>query len=439
MAHAKSENYEAIPVSAVAQIAGKSYFVSKYDISTNCHGATDISSFTMPISSNVDFSTLYAPSEKSDSTDKPIYVKILAGFPPTSANNGMRPSLAGLLLRFSGVLDQYSAQFEGDAVTFQARSLAAPLTTERIQAPFAGSSITTVQFVAAMAKKYNLGVNIFPGIKPLTMQSVLANELQAGVHTYPIWDLILQAAVQDDVDVWVDAYGVLWYYPSDQIPRTNVSLVWLRDLAQLSMTHGLQFMRNVEVRVHSYLTKTKYASSSRAFSVDGITIQTEATTRLVKSTPIWGTNSSVSSSTNAQGVTTTTASTTSGGKTEGTLSAPGNYSGKQIYDFWVKGKGNDQCKDLAKKFYRQILLHEYQVSMRVPVTRKLFSQKNTAAKSPASVSKVGIQCAITLSNSPYAKINTSLWPRQIREQLSPTEGFYWEIDANVNRPAQGGV
>jgi hypothetical protein len=140
-------------------------------------------------------------------------------------------------------------------------------------------------------------------------------------------------------------------------------------------------------------------------------------------------------------VTSTTESTSvsSGGATQGTLSAPANYTGKQIYERWVHARSNAECEDLAKKFYRQILLHEYAVSMRVPVTRLLFSQKNTSGASPATVGKMGIQCAISLSGAPYAAINNTLWPRQIREVFSPQEGWYWEIEANRNPPAQGGV
>ncbi|HEY6240627.1 MAG TPA: hypothetical protein VIW78_07290, partial [Burkholderiales bacterium] len=355
-------------------------------------------------------------------------------------NIGSTPSLSGLVIRFFGVLDQYTANFDSDQITFQARSLAAPLTTERIQAPFSGPSMTTVQFVAAMAAKYNLVANIFPGIVPLTMQQVLANELQAGVHTYPIWDLILQCAVQDDVDVWVDAYGAIWYYPSDKIPRVKIPLQWGRDIAHMSMTHGIQFMKNVEVRVHSYIARTKVASSAKTGSIDGITYQTQTATRIVTSTPIWGTTSASSTSYNPQtGVTTATSSTTSGGRTEGTLSAPANYSGKQVYERWVPPMTNQQCADIAQKYYRQILLHEFQVSMRVPVRKGLLSAPNAKGASPATVVRMGIQAEINLSGSPYSAINKPLWPRQITESFQPAEGWAWQIESNVNRPAQGGV
>jgi hypothetical protein len=427
--------FTADPVGAVAFIADTPYLILGYEINTNCHGATDTATFTMPISTNPDFTHILKPDTASTATDNPIYVMIHAGYPQTSVNDISSPSMSGLLHRFLGILDQYSATFEADTVTFTCRSLAAPLTTERIQATFGGSSVTTTQFVQAMAIKYGLTWNIYPNIPALTVQQVLANELQAGIHTYPVWDLLLRCAVQDDVDVWVDSGGTLWYYPSDQIPRTNISLIWGRDIQTMNMSHGIQFMKNVEVRIHSYLTKTKTATTSRAFTFDGITTTTQTVSKVVTSSPIWGTTSAISTSTNSLGVSSTTASTTSGGATEGTLASPANYSGKQVYERWVKAKNNAECEAIAKAYYRQILLHEYAVSLRVPVTRRTFSTTSKAG----TVARMGITAALVLSGAPYDGINATLWPRQIREVFNPSEGWYWEIEANRNPPAQGGV
>lgn len=430
--------HNADAVGAVVVINSVRYSVSHFEVQTNCHGATDTATFTIPISINPDFTLLFSPQNESNLTDNPIFVSICAGYPATSTSNSAEPSLNGLLIRFYGILDQYTASFDQDTVTFECRSLAAPLTTQKVQTPFAGPSVTTVQWISQICQQNGLLFNVFPGIKPLTMQQVLGHELQAGVHVYPIWDLILQCAVQDDVDVWVDAYGVLWYYPSVEIPRNAVNLAWGTDFQTMSMTHGIQFMKNVEVRVHSYIPHMKLASSVRAFTIDGITVQTQGVSRTVTSTPIFGTTSGVSTSTNAQGVTTTTQSETSGGATLGSFGNPTNYSGKQLYERWYKNKTQPELQKLATQYYRQILLHEYQISMRVPVTRANFSQK-TKANPPQTVAKMGIQALINLSGAPYAKINKPLWPRQIKEVFDPRSGWYWDIDANVNTPPQGGV
>jgi len=430
--------HNADSIGAAVVINGVTYLISRYEVLTNCHGATDTATITMPISINPDFTILYSPSSDSNATDAPIFVQVYAGYPETSTSNYTHPTTNGMIIRFYGILDQYSAIFDQDSVTFECRSLAAPLSTQKVQTPFAGPSVTTVQWIQQMAYINGLTSNVYSGIQPLTMQQVLGNELQAGIHVYPIWDLMLQCAVQDDVDIWVDATGTLWYYPSDQIPRHNIDLRWGTDITTMSMTHGIQFMKNIEVRVHSYIPKTKISSSARAYTVDGMTITTQATSKKVTSNPIFGTTSGVTTTTSAQGVTTTTQTTTSGGATSGTLGSPENYSGKQLYEKWLKNATQSQCQKAAQQYYRQIVLHEYQVSMRVPVTRANFSMK-TSASPPTTISKMGIQAKINLTGAPYAEINKPLWPRQIKETFDPTAGWFWVIDANVNTPAQGGV
>jgi hypothetical protein len=427
--------HEADAVACAAVINDEVYAISRFDVLTNCHGATDTANFTMPISTNNDFTVLFSPANTSIVTDKPVFVKIYAGYPNAGTSNYAKPSLNGLLTRFYGILDQYTANFNDDTVTFECRSLAAPLTTQKVQAPFSGPSVTTIQWIQQIATINGLNTNIFSGINPLTMQQVLGNELQAGVHVYPIWDLMLQCAVQDDVDIWVDATGTLWYYPSDKIPRFPVNIHWGGEITELSVTHGIQFMKNVEVRVHSYIPHTKFAHSARTFTLDGQTITTQGATREVTSSPVFGTTESVSTSTNAAGVTTTTQSNSSGGATLGSLGTPANYSGKQLYERWIKNATQQQCEKIAQQYYRQIILHEYQVSMRVPVTRANFS---TQTKS-GIVSKMGIQALINLTGAPYAAINKPLWPRQIKETFEPSDGWYWKIESNVNTPAQGGV
>lgn len=428
--------YTSDNVAAVAVIDDEKFLIHNYNLTLNCHGATDEFNFALPISVNDDFSMKLAATQQNIDSDRSVFGKIYAGYPRTQSSAYTEPSLNGLSLRFSGIIDSYRADCDNNIVTFNGRSLGAPLTTQKIQTPFSGPSITTVEWITEIATAYGLNVNIFAGIKPLTMQQVLGHELQTGIHTYPIWNLILQCAVQDDVDVWVDATGTLWYYPSESIPRLDLDVAYQRDLYALILDHGIQMMRNIEVHVFSYVPKVRMSTGARSFLVGGQTFTVQSAQRLAVSNPVFGTTESVTSSTNAQGVTSTNFTTTGGGATEGSVTGPANYSGKQIYEVWLKNKTQKECEDYARKYFRQILLHEYQATFKMPVTRGKLQLRNSAGQ---AVNNFGIASRINLSGAPYAKFNDALWPRQISESFAPGELWEWSVVANVNRPAQGGV
>jgi hypothetical protein len=439
--------YESDAIRAVAKINGSLYSLVSYDITLNVHGAADTASIVIPISSaGTDFSWELGGIHEAQypNQDVPIYVQIWAGFPQNFGNSD--PStINGMYLRFFGIVDQYTAVFEQDQVTFQCRSLAAPLLTEKIQAPFGTdptqtvitNSSTTVDLVNYVAKKYGLvnpatgSANVSLLRAPLTMQQVLSSEFETGLHLYSVWALLLQCAMQDDVDVWVDTNGVLWYYASQNIPRTNVSLKWGRDFSGLTLNHALQFSKNIEVRVHSYTPQTRTSTSYHIASVPGgPTVETTPVSKTVTSTPLFGLNQTITQTTNPYdpSLSTVTSTTVSGGATTQSVSAPpGSTSGKQVYEYWMPNLTQAQCADQAAKIYRQILLQEYQVSMKLPVTKSLLTQ-------------VSITSLISIIGIPYSyAVNNGLWPRQLRETLSATGGWMWEIDATSVAPPQGGV
>jgi hypothetical protein len=434
--------FESDIIRAVAKINGRLYLILSYDITLNVHGASDTAQIVLSIlGANNDFSQEFVAAQATSGSDAqiaPVYVQIYAGFPANGGNNSV-VSIDGLSLRFAGIIDQYTASFDQDEVTFQCRSYAAPLMTEKIQAPFGSdpnqtvitNSSTTQQLVQYVAQKYNLQYKYHVLNTPLTMQQVLTNEYETGIHVYSIWSLLIACALQDDVDVWVDQYGTLWYYDSGSIPRTNVTLTWGRDLQSLSLNHALQFSRNIEVRVHSYTPKTRESTSVRGYTApDGTTYQAQAISKTTVSTPVFGLNQTITQTTSPYGVTSTSTSTTQGGAATASTSAPPTpNSGKQVYEYWMPNKTQAECFDLAAKIYRQIVLHEYQVSIKLPVT-------------PALLNSVNITSAIRVVNAPYTyplATSKGLWPRQLRETLSPSSGWVWDIDATNITPPQGGA
>lgn len=425
---------EASTPRAFAKIDGTSYGIKEYELTTNIHGATDTCSVTLPISINPDFpfQLFRGPGGVAQGAgtnpDQPVYLELWSGF-PSNPTSGASTQVAGLTRRFLGIVDQYSAAFKADEVTFEGRSLAAPLVSAKIMTPFAGQQMTTTEFVTQMAKQYGLtGVKLLVPANPLTMQQVLANEYQTGVHVYGVWNLILQAAMQDDVDAWVDSNGTLWYAAATLIPRATIALKWGRDIDDLTATHGVQFSKNIEVRVHSYKPVTRTSSSTRAFTgADGSSIESITISRVVNSTPNFGTLQTVTTSTNSLGQTTyTVSSKTPGGAATGIAAEPASESGKQIYERWFPNLTAQECIDRAHKIYRQIVMHEYQVTMRLPMTPSLFANMDVTA-------------LLQISGAPYGLINTQYWPRQIREHVSAESGAYWEIDATNVSPPQAGV
>lgn len=419
---------------AYVKIDGNPYGIESYELTTNIHGATDTSSITMPVSSNPDFpfQLFRGPggvaSGAALNPDQPVYIEIWAGF-PANPSSGASVQVSGLTRRFLGIVDQYSAAFRRDEVTFKARSLAAPLISAKIMAPFAGQQMTTTEFVTQMATRYGLtGVKLLVPGTPLTMQQVLANEYQTGVHVYGVWNLILQAAMQDDVDAWVDSNGVLWYAAATLIPRTTIPLLWGRDIDEMVVTHGVQFSKNIEVRVHSYKPVTRTSSSTRATTgSDGDSVESITISRQVTSTPNFGTLSTITTSVNSLGQTTYTVSSSSaGGAATGIAAEPANESGKQIYERWFPNLTAQECIDRAHKIYRQIVMHEYQATISLPMTADIFGDMNVTAM-------------LDIKGAPYGLVNTKYWPRQIRESVSTDLGGTWEIDATNTSPPQAGV
>lgn len=400
------------------------YSGKAYSIDFNAHGSTDTATVTLPIrKTDPDWSTLLA----AFNSDNPAYIGIYAARDlPTY--DPSQPSISGMDLRFSGVIDQYGIGLEvsDDEVTFSCRSLAAPLIATKLTTPFASQSMTTVQFIQEQAAKFGLGTKINLAGSPYTMQDVLAAEFVTGIRNWVIWDLMLQCAVHDDVDIWVDKYGVLHYEAASLISRARIPCVWGRNIASLKLTHVLQFAKNIQVEVHSYTKRTRYATSSRAKSDGAGGVIVSRSSRVATGQPVFGTNEVISTTYDSNGTVTTRATTTTGGPSSSGTTAPISESGKEIYPFFVYNKTPQQCDDLAQKFWRQIMMHEYAIDMVLPVTADNWSSMDITA-------------LLDVSGAAYQKFNSQYWPRKITESMHPESPFAWQIAAVNNAPPLGGV
>lgn len=441
--------HESGVAAAVAIIGGIRVVPVRFSISHNAHGATDTGSIDLPISNGPDWPTQLERSDELGNADSPVYCDIYAGFvkPPYGSSTA---DLSQLTRRFTGVVDLFNGDFRNNSVSFQLRSLAAPLTSDKITVPFQNQ--TTVAFVQAMATKYGLQANIELADTPYTVQQVLADEFIAGTHNMVIWDLMLQCATWDDVDIWVDRNGVLNYRAPYLITRTPLDLKYGRDLANCLPTFSPQFSKNVQVEVRSYQKVTKQSHSySTTTGLDGAGIIVDGGSRTVTSSPVFGTNSTVSTSISDTGRESTTETTKTGGAVNSGFAKPIKESGKEKYIFYIKNIGPQQAADLSKKLWRQISQHEAHVKIELPVTS-------------AKLSAMDVTALVRLHGTPWARVNTSqatylaqlahadnasspissgqggYWPREIDENFDPKGGgWHWSVDMLNHVLPQGAV
>lgn len=436
--------FETHNVRMVVAIGNTKCIPIRYSTSINAHGATNTASITVPISSNPDFSLLLskgvsksAPSFTSltslstkslgslagTSDVGPgaiVPVSIYAGFPDNPKPGSTDTN--GLSRRFVGIVDMYTAELHGDTVTFSCRSAAAPLVDTKIT--HISQNQTTTSFLAEQASRIGLQVQINTGSRNLaTIQQVLGFDqigganFAASVYGMRIWDLLLKCAQFDDVDLWEED-GVLHYESPSLVKRTGIGLKWLQDWESLTPSHSLVFNRGIQVDVHSNSPRTTTTTSSRVtVGADGSVTIGNPKTVSTTSQSVLGSNTSVRSSvsTNAQGATTISNSqgTASGGNFNGVASAGAQESNVQKYTFYVRNQPPERVNLLAQAYARQISMHEYSISGKVPMTKRLLGE-------------LSIEAELILTNSPYARFNDKYWPRRYAESNSPSDG--WSVD-----------
>ncbi len=416
----------------VAVIDSKRYPVVEFEIDLNAHGATDSGYVTLAIGSNPDFSVdlfrgdqTYSPTGPlAISNNSPVYIELLAAVPSVAG-------AAQLTRIFWGIVDIYSPQFSANKVRFNVASLGSPLVRDKITR--ISQNETTVQFVESAAAQYGLAVNAQVIGTPLTIQEVLGREFVGGsnfaasLYGMKYWDLIIQCALFEDVDAWVDQ-GTLYFIAPSLLKRNTVELQYGRDFALangLTGTHSPQYNKNIEVRVHTYQRKTRMVTSTHAASdgAGGVTVTTN--TKKVTSQPVFGTPNLVSTSTSADGSVSTRNSSSSGaGKFTGGGS-PGSETGKEIYDRWIPNLSPAAATKRALSEQRQISQHEYQLDMLVPITPALFGQ----------ISRTSL---LHFTGCPYLNFNGLYYPRQITMRASLSEAFAYNIKT-VNHVLPTGV
>jgi hypothetical protein len=435
------------------KIDGNTYFGESYVYSQNAHGATDEATIVLPIDGKANFAgvtggglaSLYPDwtvsiqrSDEAGNAGQPVVAEIWAGYPTNLAGVNQK-SLDGLYLRFRGCVDMYSAVLEDNTTTFTCRSLAFPLTSTKIVTPFPREdSVTTIAWIQQQAKRF--GLKMAPpklGNPPVLMIDVLGGEFITGVRGWFIWDLMLQCAQIDDVDLWVDRTGTLHYEAASLVgtpdgQRAKVYYQWGMNCKGLASTHSPQFSKNVRVQVHSWTPRTRTASVTRVQTNPDGGITTNSYTRVVTSTPIFGTTSSLTTSISSNGTVTTSEGTSSGGGASGGTGSE-NESGIQKYIYFVRNKTLAQCEAMAQQIWRQISMHEYAIKLRAPVT-------------PADLKIMDVEAKIVLDGHPMAAFNSTgkggqlgYWPREITEYFDPKTGFYWDIDAVNHTLAAGAV
>jgi hypothetical protein len=430
-----NQKFEKTSPRVLVNVDGFPFIPKSYDLSVNVHGATDEATVVFPIKGYPDWTQMVYRGDDAGNADQPVFIQIYAGFPGDVSNI----STSQLNLRFYGVLDQYTIRRRADETTFQCRSLAAPLVSNTITIGLKGGPgvNTTTAFIQQMATKYNLAttsngvstIQLAPGQTAGTVTDVLAQNFVAGIRNVGIWDLMLQCAQYDDVMLWVDEQGVLWYASPTGLVRNKVKIAYGTDLLDLEITHSPQFSKNVlvEARANQKRTKTSivYRVGTNANADGTITtpsIQTVSTTQ-----PIFGTNQSVSTTTDSTGISSVRLSSVIGGTYTGKAAAPAAYSGKERYVFNLKGAlSPSQVAAYAQKMWRQISEHEFSVTMTLPVTKAMFGSINS-------------QTQFNLTTG-FQKANGAYWPRRIHESFDPKNGGWkFEIDAVNHEFAQGQI
>lgn len=404
-----TQKNEVASARACVKLDGRLYGIKSYRISKNAHGATNTASFKLPYAGNPDWTRqLFRDSSvQGTAGNKPVYAEIWAGFPP---NPGMTPSIDGLSKRFSGIVDTYHPDDMNDT-EFQLRSIAAPLTTDRITT--AVQNLTTVEFLKQIAAPYSIPVVIDPELtNPFTLPKIYAQEFVVGLKNLIKWDVLLRSSIFDDVDVWEDD-GTLYYVHPWNVQSVMASqaksggrnygllnLQYGTNVKSFHPSHSPQFSRNIRVQVHSYSAKSRVSVTTRVQSVIG-GINVKQVIKTSTATPQWGTNGGTSTTYNDDGSISHSDWTSSGGSASGSNAAI-SESGLELYDFYIPNLDSTECQLLCQALWREISQHEYAGDF-------------TVAVRPSLLPYLNIENRFNLNGYGMSLFNTQYWPRTLDE------------------------
>jgi hypothetical protein len=428
---------------ACVKLDGVLYNIDSYRLSKNAHGATNTGSFTIPYASNPDWTRQLFRGEDPGTgaiNNTPVYCEIWAGFP---SNPGSTPSTTGLTRRFYGVVDTYEPE-DADKTEFRLRSIAAPLTTDRITT--AVQNLTTVQFLKQIAAQYNIPVVVDPALtNPFMLAKVYAQEFVAGLKNLVKWDVLLRSSVWDDVDVWEDDGTIYYVHPwnvesvmqaqgaSSGRNYSSLALQYGTNVESFHPSHAPQFARNIRVQVHSYSAKTRVSVTTRVQSVVG-GINVAQVVKTSVATPQWGTSGGSSTTYNSDGSPPTHTTWSSTGGSASGSNAPISESGLESYDFYIPNLTPTECQALSQSIWRQISQHEYQGEFSLVVTPDLLPFLN-------------IENRFQLQGYGMSLFNTEYWPRTLDEEFSMatdpgnSSAAGWTIKSKAvnHTPPLGGV
>jgi hypothetical protein len=399
---------------------GNTYYLTpvNYEIEFSSYGAIDTARITLSISDNPDFSGAYKGQAA------PIPISIYAGFPSNPTTGGY--SVNNLTLRFQGLVDQFECDFGKDELIIHCRSLAAYFIANKHTTNF--NNQNTLYVVNSFSALAGLTPNIAlrSGQTSATLAQVFGREFVTSVRNMREWDILVQCAQADQVDVWVKGSN-LYYMAPELINHPQMGIRYGQNMIDCKITHQPFYSTNITVEVRSWSTRIRTSSRSRVSQdSNGNVSKTSSSTSVSYSTPTFGGQSNSSSSnsfttsTNSDGVTTTSASSSSststgGGATSGktSLNAPG--ANKETYIFYVPNLTPAQCDAEALKRWKQMSLLEYLISFTLAVT-------------PGNLSFVDITALYVLTGCPWPTYDQTYRPRKITENFDQNTGWTVKVE-----------
>jgi hypothetical protein len=403
-----SQKHSIAQARACVKINGALYPIKSFQINKNAHGATNTASFVVSYAGNPDWTNqLFRGTFGAQSNNSPVYIELWAGFPQ---NPGAAPSSAGLSQRFFGVLDEYDPD-DLTSTEFHCRSIASPLTTDRITTSV--QNMTTVQFIKKICAAYNIPVVVDPELtNPFTLEQIYSGDYLVGLHNLVKWDVLLRSSWFDDVDVWEDG-GVLYYvHPwnvATVVPNLSkiLNLKYGQDVKGFKGNHAPQYSRNIRVTTFSYSPKVRVSVGHIVQSVLG-GVSVSDVIKTSTATPNFGVNGGTTTTYQNDGTTSVSHWSSFGGSAQGS-NAPISESSLEEYRIPLPyGLSATECQQIALRIWRQISQHEYSGDFELAVT-------------PDNLPYLNIESRFILAGYGMSFFNTEYWPRTLDESFEMAE------------------
>lgn len=388
----KQTNVGSAQPACVVQVYGKSFVPVSVEMVRTWLGISDTASIVVPITDDVDWSTLLKAPTNDDGA---VVCSVYVGFPQNPVPNSL--DVSQLTRRFYGVLvPQYSGKGLANEVTFECSSMAVLLQVEKMVKVTA--NMTTVDFVKACAAQVpGLKTDIrLGGQTPFTLKAVFARDLVVGTHNIRPWDMMEACAEADDAVLWLDQ-DTLRYVSPDQFGSNGapkVDLAFGTDLIDWEGTHAPQYNKNIEVEVRTWTPKTSVSYSNKTVTgPDGP--MTTTTTRTSTSVPDWGTSGQTTYSYSGNGSVTSTTRSSSGGLFSSGATTIPRDSSKERYILRIPGISKADADKRALQEWRRLSRYEYACTFEFAVT-------------PQNLAWVGdMETQYALSGLPMAAFNSN--------------------------------